>query len=75
LDSNTKCLIAMTVAVILVAGAFALPPTFNEQSYAKKGVWQKSTKETKKGKIEDKASNRGAGGARNWKLLNDEQLE
>lgn len=42
---------------------------------AKKGVWQKSTKETKKGKIEDKASNRGAGGARNWKLLNDEQLE
>jgi hypothetical protein len=36
---------------------------------AKKGVCQKRSKETKKAKIEDKAGNRGVGGARNWKLL------
>jgi hypothetical protein len=69
LESNTKCLIAMTVAVILVAGAFALPLAFNEQSRCEEGSMAKSTKETKKAKIEDKAGNRGVGGARNWKLL------
>ena len=49
LDSNTKYLIAMTVAVILVAGALTLPLAFDEQSAdAKRKKYKETTKMTRK---------------------------
>ena len=63
-STNTKYLIALTVAVILVAGALTLPLAFDEQSAdAKKSKkYKKTTKKTKKASIEAEGGNGGDGG-------------